>query len=435
MLFGKISRLLTSLFTQNGFITVPGFIALALWVFTSLTLWLDGTETVQALALSVFHGWMPYSTALSVLGTIAGAAITTLSLVYSLVLVVFTLAAGTIAPRLLRRFTNDRVSQMTAGLLGGTFLFALTVLSATNEDFVPQLSAAIAIGLAALSVLQLIYFVHSVSVNVMIDEEVAAISAQLKEKLRQIVDEDEASKRAEWPDQEAFAHVIESRTSGFLSLHDPQALVKFAEEKALKIELCASPGDFVIEGEHLARIAWQEDELSGEELEKLEEDLCELLELTSAGEDYRGVVFSINLLLEITLRALSPGVNDTFTAISSVNRLTECLVLPVSCGIRENIRLDDEGEPRLRVPGLTLEDLLLKSFQPIRLSAADNHLMLVSLAAGYRRLHAVARDRRGRDLISSHAEALIATYKQTDPLPQDLDDLERHLATVLRKAS
>ena len=81
---------------------------------------------------------------------------TVISLVYSLTLVVFTLAAGNIGPRLLETFTGNRVNQSTIGLLGATFLYSLLLLYAVSDDEVPRLAVAIAIALATLSFFQVV---------------------------------------------------------------------------------------------------------------------------------------------------------------------------------------------------------------------------------------------------------------------------------------
>lgn len=427
----NISRLLRPILSEHGFITIPGAGALLIWAGSAVTLGLDYSGLLPLAKLPLFDSWMPYETALAVLGTIAAAAITTLSLVYSLVLVVFTLAAGTIAPRLLQRFTNDRVSQLTAGLLGGTFLFALTVLSATSPVFVPLLSAAVVFLLAAISVLQLIYFVHAVSVNVMIDQEIAAISLDLENKMADMVGTDEAAENASLPMPEEFDFTLDSRESGFLSIPDVASLASFAAKEDIVIDLCAMPGDFINEGSPLARVAARQGPVAEEQRDDIGSSICSQVLLTPVREDYKDTVFSLNLLLEIALRALSPGVNDTFTAIACTNRLSEALAYPVAKGIKENIHLDQDAIPRLRIPGLTLEDLLLKSLQPIRLAAANNHLMLVNLAGLIRRLYAVARNDRARQVLIGHAYDLIATYKNTNPLDRDLEDLKAHLVHVL----
>lgn len=122
------SSIFEKLLSVRGLITVPGAIAIALWMMSFPLLWLDARFDDELVGFFGEIAKLPYETARPLLTTIAAAAITTLSLVYSIVLVVFTLAAGTIAPRLLKWFTADKVNQVTAGMFGGTFLFALTVL-------------------------------------------------------------------------------------------------------------------------------------------------------------------------------------------------------------------------------------------------------------------------------------------------------------------
>ncbi|WP_417684066.1 DUF2254 domain-containing protein [Roseibium sp.] len=431
----QFSRLLRLFVTDHAFITIPGVVALVIWSLCAGTLTLDYAGILDTYKFPVLEKWLSYDTALAVLGTIAAAAITTLSLVYSLVLVVFTLAAGTIAPRLLQRFTKERVSQLTAGLLGGTFLFALTVLSTTAPDFIPRLSAAAAFFLAALSMLQLIYFVHAVSVSVTIDQEIASISSDLKSKVAGIIKTDEEAGKALDPWPEDFEFDIKANSSGFLSLPNVDDLVAYAAREDLMIELCAMHGDFVTEGAPIARIASRTEEACGERQSDIASAVCSRVKMARIRDDYRDVVFSLNLLLEIALRALSPGVNDTFTAISCANRISEVLSDPVARGIRENLHLDADDHPRLRIPGLTLEHLLSRALDPLRQAAADNHLMLTCLAEVLRRLAAVAQNSRSSYLLTEHAQKMLASYKKSDPIGEDLRDLEAHLAPLLGKAS
>lgn len=464
----RLWKLLRPVFSTHGFITVPGIVALLIWASSAIPLSIDYLGLLPWFGVPPFSSWLSYGTATSILSTIASAAMTTLSLVYSLVLVVFTLAAGTIAPRLLKRFTNDRVSQMTAGLLGGTFLFALTVLSCTGPEFVPYHSIGAAFLLVAISVLQLIYFVHSVSVSVQIDQEIAAIGLELKTRMARVVRSEKTTDAREWPQGSSFDVVIEAEEAGFLSIPDVQALVACAEDHDLLVELCVPPASFVTQGSDILRIRFNDpaqsggeedeperkkakpspedrDEKGGDEAsakgqegsprQKIERSIREKVHLDTVGGSEKDIIFAINLLLEIALRALSPGVNDTFTAIACTNRLSEVLREPVSKGLRENIHLDSENQPRLRIPGLTLEELLKRSLQPLRLAAADNHLMLMNLARMIQRLYVAGHSREARELLSAHAGDLIATYEKTGPLESDLNDLKRQLSGVRMASS
>ena len=403
----------------RGLITVPGAIALAIWLSAFPLLWADQAFRASMVTWFGIAAEMTPDTARSLLSTIAAAAITTLSLVYSLVLIVFTLAAGNIAPRLLKRFTSDRVNQVTAGLLGGTFLFALSVLYRTGPDFVPPLSIAGAALLAVVSVLQLIYFVHAVSRSVTIDEEIAAISDRLEKRIAGMVrdEEEQASERSTPSD---YPQSIEASSSGYLNAVDEKALLALAVEKDLTIRLRFKPGDFILETQPVAYVSRRQE--NGSDL--LEDRLRDCLLILPSRDAVDDIEYSINLLIEIALRALSPGVNDTFTAIASLDRLTAALSAAVRMGLRGRDLTDREGTLRIEMPGLSLEDMLDTAFHPLRRAAAGNMLMMEHIARALARLREIGNP-KARKLISSHARLLLDSAKAAGPLDPDYEDLKR----------
>ncbi|WP_197078419.1 DUF2254 domain-containing protein [Hoeflea sp. IMCC20628] len=406
-----------SLVTLNGLLGVPGAIAIGLWVLAIPLVWLDARFPIVGDPLPF---WLAISTdtARSLLATIATAAITTLGLVYSIMLVVFTLAAGNIAPRLLQRFSRDRVNQITAGLLGGTFLYSLSILRATGPDFRPEMSVALAFLLAAISVLQVIHFVHSVSQSVTIDAEVATISEQLERQINRLLVETGAD--TEDFKEESLETAIKAERSGYVTLIDEAALLKLARQHETYISVQVAPGDFVLSGQTLAMAGFSEDK------EKASGSVSRAISL----EPYRGAVddirFSIRILLEIALRALSPGVNDSFTAIACADRIAAALVKPVSEGLRGDVRCDEDGVARLKVPGLSLNDLLNMSLHPLRQAARGNVMMLDHLGVVLNSLYSVAGP-DARKLIAAHGKVLLETASAGDPLSSDLDFLHRRL--------
>ncbi len=408
---------LWSIVTLNGVLGVPGALAIFLWVLAVPLVWLDSNFSIVGDPLPF---WLAISTdtARSLLSTIATAAITTLSMVYSIMLVVFTLAAGNIAPRLLQRFSRDRVNQITAGLLGGTFLYSLSVLRATGPDLRPEFSIATAFILAAISVLQVINFVHSVSRSVTIDAEVAKISEQLENQINALVVETDAN--SEDFEEGNLDCVLKAQQSGYVTMLDEAALLQIAKEHDTSIAVRVAPGDFVLAGQTLAVAGFDEN------------DKQALGVVTSAItlQPYRGSVddirFSIRILLEIALRALSPGVNDSFTAVACVDRIAAALVKPVSEGLRGDVRSDEDGTPRLKVPGLSLVDLLNMTLHPLRQSARGNILMLDHLGVVLNSLYAIAGP-EARDLIRSHGKALLETARAGDPIGSDLAFLRKRL--------
>lgn len=420
---GKAGRLPVFL-KPVSLITVPGSMALAIWALSlPVLVWGPAAD-------AWLPGWtvLPYDTAVAVLGAIASAAITTLSLVYSMVLIVFTLAAGNIGPRLLRRFTTDRVNQVTAGVLGGTFLFSLTALWRTGPQNIPQLAVLCAMVLALISVLQLIYFVHSVSSSVTIDAEIARIAGQLEERLQKVLRREEIEEPDPASMPEDLPHVVLSAGTGYVAAIEEDALAETAAREDLYAELLLRPGDFVVEGEPLLR-------LSRDPGDEACDAMRRMVQLDAARGSVQDIGFSLSMLLEIALRALSPGVNDTFTAIACIDRLSGALADPMAGGLRGNLRAapgeaDEDGRARLRLDGMTLEDLTGGALHPLRRAATGNLLMAGHIAKALVRLHKVAAE-EARPLLRDHAELLLEDAG-ANANPRDRETLERQLQPVLR---
>jgi len=407
-----------SFLTLNGLLGVPGAIAIGLWVLAFPMIWVDTRFTIVGDPLPF---WLAISaeTARSLLSTIATAAITTLGMVYSIVLVVFTLAAGNIAPRLLQRFSRDRVNQITAGLLGGTFLYALTVLRASGPDFRPEFSIGMAFLLATASVLQVIHFVHSVSRSVTIDAEVAKISEQLEKQVNALLVETGAGEDA--LEEDELQTRLLAQQSGYVTMLKEASLLELARKHDTAIAVRVAPGDFVLAGQTLAVAGFEESD----------EQAAAAVHSAIVLQSYRGAVndirFSVRILLEIALRALSPGVNDSFTAVACADRIAAALVKPVSEGLRGDVRCDENGVARLKVPGLSLEDLLNMTLHPLRQASRGNILMLDHLCVVLNSLYAICGS-DAKALIVAHGKALIETARAGDPIDYDLDFLRQRLA-------
>ena len=402
----------------HALVTIPGFIALSIWSLAFLALWLED------LLPDGLTDWLAFlhvdiDTTRTVLSTIASAAITTMGLVYSIVLLVFTTAASNIGPRLLQRFTGDRINQMTAGLLGGTFLYALTVLHQTVKADGPRLALGIAFVLIVLCVIQLIRFVGAAATSVTVDEEVAEISDQLSGEIDRIVrQEDEASGR-EGGDEDvrkiptyggADECWLRTGAAGYITKVDEDRIVALLAERDLSARLLHAPGDFVVPGQRLARL---ERAVEGAQREALEDAFGEAITLAPSRTPQADVGFAINLLIEIALRALSPGVNDTFTAIVCVDRISSALADPVRVGLRGDVRRDAHGEARLIVPGLSIEELINTAFAPLRRAARGNVLMGEAVLRALGRLLEIARA-QAREPLETQMRLLVTEAVQRE---------------------
>lgn len=371
------------------------------------------------------RAWLPELSAgmaRSLLTVIATGAMTALSLTYSLTLLVFTLAAGSIGPRLLKRFISDKVSQVTAGALGGAFLYALVTLLFVGSDDAPRLAVLFAIVLAVHAVLQLVFFVRHVARNVSIDDEIAAISARLTAALTDY--RDRFAALADLPAENAFEFEIVAKQSGYVGKIDYDALVALAREADAVIRLERGPGKYVGEDEAIVSAS-----------RRLDDAVCDriraAMQIDMARADAASIEFSIHLLIEIALRALSPGVNDIYTAVAVSDAISSALCDIVGDEKKASGLTDADGAPRLIAHGLVVKDLVGQSFHPLRRSGAASILMSQALARAFRRLHA-AGDDHAKSVIMNHARLLIRQLEHADHLETDIESVVEFLSPEMR---
>ena len=400
--------------------TLPTFIAIFIGCLPVLMVWLDNLFQ-NAIQLH-WDGGFTSDKAQTILSVIAGGAITALSLTYSLTLVVFTLAAGNIGPRLLKRFTSDKITQITAGVFGGTFLYALLTLIFTEPDYVPTLTVVGGCLLAIISVVLLIYFVRHVSKSITIDDEIADIAKRLRLVFQQrYIEKNDAYNftSAEFPYQ------IASDTAGYLNDLKINHLVELGKRKDVVMRFFVPPGSYLIEGQNLIQTSKELKESDAREL-------LDCIVIAPARTQDNTIEFSINLLLEIALRALSPGINDTFTAIAVVDSITETLSLVANVSDFNSCHLDDDGRARLVVPETSTCNLVRQAFHPIRRASAGNLIMVQALARAYSRLHHNG-NREVRDEILTQIKMMMDDVERTTHHQEDTDSVVASFSETIQK--
>ena len=390
--------------------TVPSAIVLSLAALPLLLNLLDANFAKGILSPFVLQ--IEPQSAHALLSVVATGAMTALSLAYSLVLLVFTLAAGNIGPRLLRRFTTEPVNQVTAGIFGGTFLYCLVTMLLIGENYLPKITVSVAGLLAVISVLQLIYFVRQVSRSITIDDEIAQISAKLVRDIANLLkDHDEKARDA--AEKVDFSHVISSRSAGYVGETNEARAIKLARHHDLAVRVTKQAGEYVLVGEPLLRLTREVDDETASAL-------LGTITIEASRSDASNIEFSINLLIEIALRALSPGVNDTFTARACVDSLSKALTDPVKQGLASYHRNDEDGELRLAIPGLSLKSMIGTAFHPLRRASRDNILMARSVAKALSRLATVATD-KSLPVLREHAKLLESELKKAGLREEDID--------------
>jgi uncharacterized membrane protein len=373
--------------------------------------------------LSPFVFQFSTSSAQTILSTIAAGAMTALSLAYSLALLVFTLAAGNIGPRLLKRFTSELVPQVTAGILGGTFLYSLHALLYVQNEFLPKITIAVAGFLATLSVLQLIYFVRQIANNITIDEEIAGITNNLIEDLTEESSSLDTAKD-DLPSDKEFEFEIKPEKSGYLNSYNRDAILKFAHKHDLAMKLTSYDGRFVSVDDVIVRMNKNIDD-------DLKSSLMDLISIENSRSNVNRIEFSIRLLVEIALRALSPGVNDTYTAIAVVDSLSKAILVVSDKEEEYSIQCDEDDIARLYSFHRSAKQIVGMSFHPLRRASTDNILMAQALAKVYSRLYENGTEKLQK-IVKKHSLLLMEEVANGNHLETDIESVGEYLLPALK---
>ena len=368
------------------------------------------------------------------LGTIASSMITIAGVVFSMTLVALSLASSQLGPRLLRNFMTDTVNQMVLGTFVSTFLYSLIVLRsirrAEESLFVPHLSVSVAVVLAVASLGVLVYFIHHVALSIQADSAVAQIGDELNERIDDLFPAAVGGRRGEdmdVPDLDpADAKPVLARCDGYLQLIDLDALMRLATEHGLRLKLLRRTGHFVVKASPIM-LAWPATHVD----EQVRERIRDALVFDSRRTPIQDVEFALNQLVEVALRALSPGINDPFTAMACVDRLGAALSLLAQRDMPESRRFDDEGALRVSLPVVSFPDLVDASFDQIRQNARSSAAVTIRLLEAIAVVAAFTRHPADRGALRRHAEMMVRSAREALPEAGDREAAEARFDIAL----
>lgn len=359
---------------SSGYWFVPAVMMVVASGIAFLLLYLDRT-VFSASGYSA--GWLysgGFEGAKTLLSVVAGSVVTVAGVVFSITVAALSQASSQFGPRLLRNFMKDTGNQITLGTFVATFLYCLLVLRTLhgkledNGAFVPQASVTFAVALAVSSIAVLIYFIHHVSVLLQAPTVVATVADDLERVVRRLArDQGGAVPRGDdhnsgglAGDFDDRAAPVAARFSGYVQAISFQGLVALAREHDLVLRLRYRPGDYVIRESVLAEVS------PAERAEQVAQAVNAAFIVGRRATPEQDVEHSVRQLVEIAVRALSPGINDPFTAIACVNALGSGVCLVARSGLPGGLQYDDRNALRLVVPVSSFEGIVNMAFDQIR---------------------------------------------------------------------
>ncbi|MEL7211358.1 MAG: DUF2254 domain-containing protein [Pseudomonadota bacterium] len=355
--------------------TVLVFVGLALAIVMG---WID--RDPSRLPWQLRETWIDTQAdgARSTLAVIAQSIIGVTGVMFSMTLVAVSFASGNFGPRLIGNFMRDRGNQWSLGILISTFVYALVVLRTVQDsidggvaEYVPQYSLIVALLLSLLCVFTLIYFIHHVPETINVSRISANIGASLEAQLRTLIDErsgsDDDNDDVEKPPRRAADVVIQSESAGYIQTVNFSQLSDLAKEHDGFIKVDASIGTFLTTETPVIRV-WTKDELSEEDVEALKGCFAVGISRT----ENQNPTFLAEQLVEMVARALSPGVNDPYTAMDCLNRMAAALIV----ASRYKDGLQPPSLPRITFKHLTFERLFSATFPLCRQYIQPDALVL-----------------------------------------------------------
>ncbi|HEX2282860.1 MAG TPA: DUF2254 domain-containing protein [Thermomicrobiales bacterium] len=371
----------------------------------------------------------------NLLSTLLTAMITMASMVFSVMVVVLTLATNAYGSRLIRIFRADLRTQFILGVFAMTIVYCLIVLRSVHGKApmseVPHASVTVGTALALASVLSLLAFIQGVARSIVADEVVRRVRRDLEAAIMSLPplssEPDPQQLRPDLPqDFENSATTIALPREGYVQMVDYAGMVSWAERNDVVVRLDFRAGDFDVNGEERVLVC-----PSTDDPERTRRELDRYIVSGSERTPTQDIEFAIRHLVEIALRALSPSLNEPFTAIAVIDRLRGSLSRLVERSLPSALLYDSTGRLRLYRQVTTYGGALDAAFHQIRQAGSAHPAVLIHLLEAIARIAERTRLPEERRALAHHADLIRAAAGRDVKEAADREDVERSHQRVL----
>jgi len=379
----------------------------------------------------------------AILSTIAASMITVAGVVFSITIVALTLASSQFGPRLLRNFMQSTSTQVVLGTFISTYIYCLLILrhvfAGDNGALTLNLSVSLAIAMALAGVIVLIYFIHHVSTSIQADHVIDVVYRELLDHLQRLFPErddpgDEADPRKPPADEGMFERYpvktpVFAGEDGYLQAIDRSGLKNIATENDLLLEIHYRAGHNIISGSTLVTV--HSDKAVDTDLLGRMPDAFIVGYRRTPEQD---IEFAVNQLVEVAVRALSPGINDPYTAIACIDRLGAALCHLAKREFPSGCERDEHGNPRVISKAVTYSGVVNTAMDQVRQYGRDSVAVSIRLIEVLADVAACARTAEHRQAIARQAEMIMSAGEAALPERHDIADVrnryERLLSTL-----
>jgi uncharacterized membrane protein len=303
-----------------------------------------------------------------------------------------------------------------------------------THTFVPHLSIVISLALVGLSMLVLIYFIHHIATSIQLPEVIASIARDLSNAIDAESTGSGNQLEAGPSVPELMRRMVEgggqvpAPASGYLQFVRHETLIQLATEKGAVIRLLHRPGHFLVQGHAMATV-WPPD-AAGSVTQALRRAHITGPSRTLAQD----LAFAVDQLVEIAIRALSPAVNDTFTALTCIDWLGESLCKVTTDWHPVRVHRDAHGYVRVITAHVSYQRLIERAFEKIRQAGRGMPAVLIRQLEALTKIMEHTTTESQRSLLLKQADMLWHAGEQSVVEPADLEDIKREYDRVREAA-
>ncbi len=357
------------------------------------------------------------------LTAIAGSMLTVAALAFSLTLTALAQASAQYTPLILRNFMRDRINQFILGYFVSVFAYCLIVLrTIRGEDdmkFVPSLAVMGGLILAIGGIVVLIYFIHHIASSLQVTEIINKIVEETKDSINNLFPEElgsaaEIAERTEAEIISAFKNwrEIPAQKSGYLQFADTEELVEWADENEFVIKMECGIGQFIGEGATLVSLTGRNQDSEQKITDETETEINDLFSINLHRTIEQDVGFGIRQIVDIALKALSPGINDTTTAISCIDYLGVIIGEIARKKLPETVRVKNDNLCVL-VKANNFQKYVETAFDQIRISGKANQAIFERLIKALVFVAECAENNERRSIIQEQIDLVKDFAEQT----------------------
>lgn len=356
----------------------------------------------------------------AVLLAITGTVVTVIALVLGLSVVALQLTSTQFSPRLLRNFLRDRPNQVALSVFLATFAYSTALLFSVGVGPEPEVYPRVAVNVAMVllfaSMAMVVYFADHLSHSL----QVEAIMRRVEREALEVVANTATDVDLDPPAPPPWALEIPAASSGYVQTTHPELLLPLAIEHGVGIALTTGVGQHIAQGSPAALIWTPSPDAPVPDLAEFRKAFNDDVGIGFERTRQQDAAFGIRQLVDVAVKALSPAVNDPYTAVQAIHHMTAIFGAMAQRPLGPRVARDPDGTAVVVVPSRVFGQYLAKMCGLVRRYGSAEPNAMTALLRLIDHCARIAREDAARlDALSEQARLVRADAVRDIAQPAD----------------